>query len=239
MIDHRMQSILEGARDTLPLVIAAMPFGIVYGALAHAQGLPDWVIAGISLLVFAGSAQFIAITLVAAGATLPVIVMTVFLVNLRHLLYAITLVPRVRRYHHWLRLPMAFTLTDETFAVVFNRIAQDRTAAHFAHYYLGSAALMYGNWQLCTWVGLIAGDRFPALTHFGLDIAMVVAFIGIVVPLLKLPSHWICALIAAFSGVLTYHWPHQSGLLFSALIAIGGGVISENWLSRPSTRSAQ
>ncbi|MDH5354697.1 MAG: AzlC family ABC transporter permease [Gammaproteobacteria bacterium] len=228
MTNSKLHSAIEGARDTLPLVFAAIPFGIVYGALAHAQGLPNWVILAISMLVFAGSAQFIAIILVSSGATLPVIVLTVFVVNLRHLLYAVSLIPYVKKFSQSLRLPMAFTLTDETFAVVYNQATRDNPTPHFAHYYLGSAAFMYLNWQLCTWIGLVAGNRFPELTSFGLDIAMVVAFIGIVVPHLKMPSHWACALVAALSGTLTYDWPNQSGLLFSAVIAIISGVMLEN-----------
>lgn len=228
MANSKLQSTIEGARDTFPLVVAAIPFGIVYGALGATQGLPDWVIIAISMLVFAGSAQFIAVTLLATGANLTVIVLTVFVVNLRHLLYAVSLIPYVKKFSQLKRLPMAFTLTDETYAIAFNRATQDNPSSHFAHYYLGSAAFMYLNWQLCTWIGLVAGNRVPQLTSFGLDIAMVVAFIGIVVSHLKMPSHWVCALVAALSGTLTYDWPNQSGLLFSSVIAIISGVVLEN-----------
>ena len=80
---------------------------------------------------------------------------------------------------------------------------------------------MYLDWA-------VAGNQFPQLSSFGLDIAMVVAFIGIVVPHLKMPSHWVCALVAALSGTITYDWPNQSGLLFSSVIAIISGVVLEN-----------
>ena len=228
----RLQSAIEGARDTLPLVFAAIPFGIVYGALGHAHGLPNWVVIAISMVVFAGASQFIAITLMATGAALPVIVLTVFVVNLRHMLYAVSLIPYVKQFSQLKRLPMAFTLTDETFAIAFNRATHNGPSAHFAHYYLGSAVFMYINWQLCTWIGLVAGNQIPQLTSFGLDIAMVVAFIGIVVPHLKFPSHWVCALVAALAGTLTYDWPNQSGLLFSSVIAIISGVMLENTLNQ-------
>jgi len=228
----KLQSTIEGARDTLPLVFAAIPFGIVYGALGHAQGLPDWVVIAISMVVFAGASQFIAVTLMATGASIPIIVLTVFVVNLRHMLYAVSLIPYVKQFSQLKRLPMAFALTDETFAVTFNHATQHNPSAHFAHYYLGSAAFMYINWQLCTWIGLVAGNQIPQLTSFGLDIAMVVAFIGIVVPHLKMPSHWLCALVAALSGTVTYDWPNQTGLLFSAMLAITSGVMLENRLNK-------
>ena len=132
---------------------------------------------------------------------------------------------------------MAFSLTDETFAVAFNYATQLRQAVpepkSFSSYYLGSGSLMYINWILCAvWVGIVAGNQLPELTSFGLDIAMVVAFVGIVVPHLRLPSHWLCALVAGVCGTLTYHWPNQTGLLVSAFLAIVVGVLSENLTSK-------
>ncbi|MBL4631537.1 MAG: AzlC family ABC transporter permease, partial [Paraglaciecola sp.] len=190
-----------GVKDTSPLVIAAIPFGLVFGAMGQAQGLADWVTLSISIFVFAGASQFIAITMLAAGAALPVIVLTVFIVNLRHMLYSVSLIPVVQGLSQKWRWPMAFTLTDETFAVVYNKISLSNAPQNLQFYYLGSSAFMYLNWILCTWLGIKLGSQLPSLTSFGLDIAMVVAFIGIVVPNLKLPSHWLCAITAAVSGL--------------------------------------
>lgn len=222
-----MSEFMAGARDTLPLIIAAMPFGIVFGALGQAQGLDVWVILGISILVYAGASQFVAITLLAAGASVPIIILTVFIVNLRHTLYAVTLVPLLKHAGHLTRAFMAFSLTDETFAVVFRRGMQCKSQRIPAAFYGGSASIMYLNWVLCTWIGIAAGNQMPQLTEFGLDIAMVVAFVGIVVPQLTLSSHWLCAITAGTLGLLTYDWPHQSGLLMSALVAIMVGVMTE------------
>ena len=228
---------ISGVKDIFPLVVAAMPFGLVFGAMGQAQGLADWVILSISIFVFAGASQFIAITMLATGAALPVIVLTVFIVNLRHMLYSVSLIPIVQGLTQKWRWPMAFALTDETFAVVYNKMSLSGAGAHqnLPIYYLGSAVFMYLNWILCTWIGILLGSQLPSLTSFGLDIAMVVTFIGIVVPNLKLPSHWICAITAAVSGLLTYQWPHQTGLLVSSLLAIVVGVMAENRLMKKST----
>ena len=225
---------ISGMKDTFPLVVAAIPFGLVFGAMGQAQGLADWVTLGISIFVFAGASQFIAITMLAAGAAIPVIVLTVFIVNLRHVLYSVSLIPVVQGLPLKWRWPMAFTITDETFAVVYNKMSLSRTHQNLPIYYLGSSAFMYLNWILCTWFGILLGSQLPSLTSFGLDIAMVVAFIGIVVPNLKLPSHWLCAITAAVSGILTYQWPHQTGLLLSSLLAIVVGVTTENRLAAKS-----
>ena len=233
----------QGARDTLPLIFAAMPFGIVYGAMAQAQGLPMWVTMAISLCVFAGASQFIAITLLATGAPLNVIVLTVFIVNLRHMLYAISLIPFVQKISQAKRIPMAFTLTDETFAVALNYASRFHQGLPgpglFSSFYLGSGALMYFSWVMCSAIGVMAGSQLPELTQFGLDIAMVVAFIGIVVPHLTLPSHWICVVVAGISGALLYDWPNQTGLLASAFLAIFTGVVTENLFSQKENHDQQ
>lgn len=221
-----------GAKDSFALVLAVMPFGLVFGALGHAHGFSDWVVVAISIFVFAGASQFIAITMLAAGAIVPVIILTVFVVNLRHMLYAVSLIPVIRHVPQRVRIPMAFLLTDETFAVVFNKASHSEAKQNLSRYYFGSALFMYLSWVSFTWLGVVAGGQFPALTEFGLDIAMVVAFIGIVVPNLKLRSHWACAFTATVSGLLSYDWPHQTGLLFSSLFAISVGVFIENRLSK-------
>lgn len=215
----------EGARDSLPLLLAAVPFGIVYGALAISAGMSPAAAQGMSLLVFAGSAQFIAATLIGAATAWPVVVLTVFVVNLRHLLYATSLMRHVEQLHQGWRVPLAFWLTDETFAVVSNRLSRRPDEPGLRYYYLGSALAMYGLWQVDTLVGIVAGSQVPDMTGWGLDVAMVVAFIGIVVPALRTPSKWACAITAGVAMLLTYDWPHQTGLLFSSLVAITVGVM--------------
>ncbi len=88
---------LHGVRDTVPMLVGAAPFGLIFGTLAAGSGLSGAGAMAMSAFVFAGSAQFIALTLLASGAGLLVIVFTTFVVNLRHLLYAATLLPHVAR----------------------------------------------------------------------------------------------------------------------------------------------
>lgn len=215
----------QGGRDTLPLIIAAIPFGILYGAMGQTLGLTPWQIMGMSLFVYAGSAQFIAVTLMLSAAAFPVILLTVFIVNLRHMLYAASLMPVAEKVPALLRVPMGFWLTDESFAVAATRLRQKHNdGIKFYAYYMGASVMMYLNWQLCTWIGITAGKHIPDMTQWGLDVAIVVAFIGMVVPSLERVSHWACAATSAVCISLTYDWPHQSGLLFSSIVAIGVGV---------------
>lgn len=224
-INLRRRQVWLGALETLPLVVAAFPFGIVFGAMAHSNGLELLVAAGMSAIVFAGASQFIAITLLASGAALPVIVVTVFIVNLRQMLYSANLMPLVAHWPQPVRAVFAFWLTDETFAVVSDKNNRHPGEPGLRWFYLGSALFMYSFWQIATVVGYSLGKQIPGLSSWGLDVAMIVAFVGIVTPALKQRADWACAAVAFGSSLLSYNWPHQSGLLFSSLLAIGVGVI--------------
>ncbi len=222
---ENLKAFASGAWDSLPVIVAAVPFGILYGALAVAGGLSETLTMAMSLLVFAGSSQFIAVTLMTAAVAAPVIVFTVFIVNLRHMLYSATLMTQMQNYPQWVRLPLAFWLTDETFAVINNKLNQSPSDRYFVWYYFGSAVAMYSNWQLCTWVGFNMGQGIPDLGSWGLEVAMVVAFVGIVVTSLHRPSHWLCAGVAVVCAVVTRDWPHQTGLLVSGILAILAGLL--------------
>ena len=223
--DNKTSLFFNGARDIIPLLIAAAPFGVVYGALAQANGLSVFATMGMSLFVFAGSSQFVAATLIGAGAAIPIIILKVFVVNLRHMLYAVSIMPYVSVLPQKIRILMSFWLTDEAYATLSRRLIDQPNLPNFHWYYFGSAFAMYFNWQLCTALGIYLGHEIPDLTKWGLDIAMVVAFVGIVVPILKNKAQWACAITAFFAALVTYSWPHQSGLLLSSLLAIAVGVL--------------
>ena len=227
-MEHRSRELWLGALETLPLVVAAFPFGIVFGALGHSIGLDFAVVAGMSAIVFAGASQFIAITLLAAGSAMPVIVVTVFIVNLRQMLYSANLMHHVERWPRMVKAVLAFWLTDETFAVVSDRLNRHPDQPGLRWFYLGSALFMFSFWQIATVTGYLLGEQIPELAGWGLDVAMIVAFIGIVTPALKRRADWACAVVAFGAALLTYDWPHQSGLLLSSLLAIAVGV----WLRR-------
>ncbi len=207
-------------KDCLPLIIAAIPFGIIYGALGQTTSLSPWAVLAMSLFVFAGSAQFIAVGLLAASASWPVIVLTTFFVNFRHLLYSANLLPHIKQYNQKVRIPMAFLLTDESFAVASNYLKEHANQPNFSWYYFGAALFMYLNWQVCTVIGLFIGQSVPNMAEWGLDMAMVVAFIGIVVPCLHNRATLACAVVAGGLSLISYDWPHKTGLLFSAISAI-------------------
>lgn len=224
---HNKKQFIEGVVATIPLVIAAFPFGVVFGAMAQTIDLTALQTVGMSAIVFAGSSQFIAVTLLASAASFPVIVFTIFIVNLRHMLYSANLIKRVQNWPQYWRIPLAFWLTDETFAAVSGKLLRQAGTAGLRWFYFGSALFMYSFWQLSTLTGFLLGQKLPGLADWGLEIAMIVAFIGIVVPVLKARADWACAITAIVVGIISYDWPHQSGLLISTAIAIAVGLLVE------------
>jgi 4-azaleucine resistance transporter AzlC len=222
--DARRQAFLTGMRDTVPMVVGAIPFGILFGALALTNGLSPAAVMGMSLFVFAGSSQFVAATLVGQGVGVSLIVLTTLVVNLRHGLYAANLGPSFSHLpQRWLG-PLAFFLTDETFAVVIHRDGEQADRLHRRWHYLGSATAMYGNWQLCTLIGILGGTRLTGFSDWGLEFAMVATFAGIVVPLIVDRPMLACALVAGGVAVLARDLPHQLGLMVGALAGIVAGV---------------
>ena len=225
---------LAGARDTVPLMIGAMPFGIVFGVVALNAGLSPAAVMGMSLFVFAGSAQFIGAGLAGQGVALPLIVLTTALVNLRHALYAASLAPYLRHLpQRWLAM-LGFWLTDETFAVAARQFAVHGSRPHGHWYQLGSSLAMYLNWQVWTLLGVVAGRRLEGVAGLGLEFAMVVTFIGIVVPMVIGRAMLVAALVAGALALAGHGLPHQLGLMLGSLAGIVAGVLVESrWPGAP------
>ncbi|WP_313086405.1 AzlC family ABC transporter permease [Pseudomonas sp.] len=228
----RLQEFLHGCRDILPLIVGAVPFGIIFGTLSIGAGLTTWQTIGMSALVFAGSAQFIAITLITGGVGAAVVLLTTFVVNLRHALYSAAMQPFVRHLPGRWRVPLAFWLTDEAFAVIQHRYARDDGAPHKHWFFLGAALTMYLSWQLATLAGIAFGQAVPDVASWGLDFAMIATFIGIAVPMMRTRPQVASALVAAVVAVLTWSLPYKLGLIAAALAGIVVGV----WLERRAER---
>lgn len=227
----RQQEFLAGMKDTIPMIIGAIPFGIIFGALAVTGDNPLTPVAtmGMSLFVFAGSAQFIGMGLYSQGIGLALIIFTTFIVNLRHALYAASLASYMRHVGHKWLLPLGFWLTDETYALVIRRFQEQSDNPYRHWYFFGSAVWMYTNWQLCTLIGIVAGQQLGDAASWGLDFAMVVTFIGIVVPLIINRPMLVCAIVATLVSLSTHGLPNKLGYMVGGLAGIIAGLIAESW----------
>ena len=232
LAQHPRHEFWAGARQTIPLIIGAIPFGIIFGTLAQASGLSFGGAMGMSAIVFAGSSQFIALGLLGAGTPLGIIVLTTWVVNLRHLLYAVSLVPYVKHLSQTRKLPLGFWLTDENFMGAIQRYRQPDPSPYKHWFQLGSALAMYANWQLSTLLGLTLGQSIPNATAWGLDFAMVATFIGMTIPYLTNRPMVATVFTAGVTALLARGLPHQLGLIVAAIAGISIGVLLENSLKK-------
>jgi 4-azaleucine resistance transporter AzlC len=228
----RQKEFFSGMAATIPLVIGAIPFGIIFGALASSVELSGIGTQSMSLFVFAGSAQFIAAGLIANGTGLLVIVVTTLIVNLRHMLYAASLAPHLKNLpQRWL-IPLGFWLTDESFVVVIERYRKADHSPNKHWFFLGSAVFMYVNWQLCTFIGILTGQWIDDPLKWGLDFAMIVTFIGMLIPMVRDKAVLSAVFASGAAALILRELPNQLGLILAALIGIATGMVAHNLVKR-------
>lgn len=235
----RRYEFLAGVRAELPIILGVFPFGMIFGAIAVAAGMPALMAQSMSLAIFAGSAQFIAAQLVALGTPAVVLLATTFVVNLRHLLYSASLSPYVRHLPLRWRLILAYLLTDEAYAVTIIHYS-DHSAPPGAKqwFLLGAGVTLWSAWQVSTALGIMLGARVPE--SWSLDFTLAVTFIGLVVPTLRDRPHLVAALSAGIVATATVSWPYKLGLMAAALIGILTGYgLERAWPSLGGHTSSQ
>jgi 4-azaleucine resistance transporter AzlC len=223
----RRTEILDGLKVTLPFMVGAAPFGIIFGALATSAHLSPFETMALSLFVFSGSAQFVAIALLAVATPAWVIWLVTFILNLRHTLYAATLVGYVRHLSVGWRFVLSAGLTDETFAAMedrYRRLGVNRNS-HWA--YLASILGMYVNWNCWTAIGIAVGSQMSGLDDLGLEFAAIATFIGMVVQKLRTPGAQTAAAVAGILAALLAALPYKAGLTIATLVAIAVAVMVE------------
>ncbi|TPE55687.1 AzlC family ABC transporter permease [Maribrevibacterium harenarium] len=229
----------RGAFASIPMIIGGVPFGLLFGSLAAANDLSIWFAIAMSSIVFAGSAQFVALGLIAADAPLWVIILTTFVVNLRHILYAADMLRFVRHLPLRLRLLMGFGLIDETYAAV--RPMYDMGSANKAdghQVYIGSFLSFYLMWNVTTVLGALAGELIPGISDWGLEFAMVATFIGIVTPYLKSVPYWGAFGVAIIASVTLKEMPNHLGLILATLLAVLVGYCLDRYSEVDKKRGA-
>jgi 4-azaleucine resistance transporter AzlC len=217
IIPDKRRAFFEGVRDQLPLVLGVAPFGAIFGALAINVGIPPVETQALSLLLFAGSAQFIAVSLIDIGTPVLIVIITIAIVNLRHLLYSIAFSPYVQSLGVRWKIPLAWLLTDEAFAVASLRY--QRPGSNQDHwYFLGTGLTLWSSWQISTYLGITAGALIPA--SWQLEFALPLTFMAILAPSLSTRAAWATALTAGILALLLINLPLSTGLFISVVAAL-------------------
>jgi 4-azaleucine resistance transporter AzlC len=227
---------LAGCRDEAPLLLGAVPFGMIYGIAALSAGVPAWLAQLASAVVFAGAAQLVIVQMLVAGAGFVPIALTSSLLNLRHVLYSASIAEYVRHLPRRWRLLLAYVLTDEAYAVAVLRYQRrednERTAAHdLRHwYFLGAGLTLWAGWQLSTAAGLLFGATIPP--EWELDFAVPLTFIALLTLLLRERAGQAAALVAALGALAFAALPYKLGLVAAIVLGLAAGAWTVRRLER-------
>ncbi|HEY5730244.1 MAG TPA: AzlC family ABC transporter permease [Anaerolineales bacterium] len=223
-----------GVRAELPLLVGVFPFGMIYGALALNAGLSKSASQMMSSIVFAGSSQFVTTQLVHDAAPGFVIVLTIAVVNLRHMLYSASLAPYLASVSMRWKTLLAYLLTDEAYAPTIIKYEREGIQP-FSHWFLFGAGLaLWSTWQVSTALGIFLGTAIPE--SWSLDFALPLTFIAMVVPVLKGRPYIAAALSAGVTAVVAYPLPYKLGVILAALVGIAVGTYLEGRESQRGTR---
>jgi 4-azaleucine resistance transporter AzlC len=224
-MSEQTRNFLAGVRAEIPLLIGVFPFGMIYGALALNAGLSTSAAQMMSSIVFAGSAQFITTQLVHEATPGFVIVLTIAVVNLRHVLYSASLAPYVASLSTRWKTLLAYLLTDEAYAPTVIRYEEEGVTPYGHFFFLGAGLALWTGWQISTALGIFLGSAIPA--SWSLDFALPLTFIAMVVPVLKNRPAIAAALSAGVIALVTWSLPYRLGLILAALVGIGIGTFLE------------
>lgn len=218
---------LAGVRFQLPILLGVIPFGVIYGVLGIGAGLSPELAQAMSSVVFAGSAQFIGAQMIKEASPALVIVLTTFVVNLRHMLYAASVQPYIQHLSTRWKWGLAYLLTDEAYATVIVHYQRGGELKHKHWFYLGAGLTLWASWQSSTLVGVVFGSAAQIPAAWGLDFTLALTFIGIVFTSLKDRPTAAAALSAGAVAVLGAGLQYKLGLMLAALVGITVGVILE------------
>lgn len=218
---------LDAARRVAPLAMGYIPVGFAYGVLAHKSGLSIANTVLMSVFVYAGSSQLVAVAMFAAGASVASIVVTTFIVNLRHMLMSAALTPFMTKWKLRDLAAFSFQMTDEAFALHATRFAardMDRGLTFRIN------LLAHCVWVGASWAGALAGEGIPDVEPLGMDFALPAMFIALLVMQAKNGLHW---LVAGFSGLVSMALLQagfdQWSVIVATVLAATLGMGVESW----------
>jgi len=211
----------KGIQAGISIGIGYFPIALTFGLLAKTSGLSIYETVLMSLIVFAGASQYISLSLIAYGTGVFEIVLTTFIVNIRHFLMSATLNEKIEDDHLLNKMFYSFGITDETFSVAATREDTVTTG-----YMFGIISVSYSSWVVFSGVGHLIGASLPQTLQESMGVALYAMFIGLLVPSMKksVKVVFLALLGAIFNSIFTLGhimaqgWAIVSATLMSAVI---------------------
>ncbi|CAM3777835.1 AzlC family ABC transporter permease [Mesobacillus thioparans] len=190
----------KGIQSGLSIAIGYMPIALTFGLIAKTTGLALGETVMMSMLVFAGAAQYISLSLLAQGIGIFEVVLTTFIVNIRHFLMSASLNEKAEEDTVGARMSYSFGITDETFSV-----AATLEGTVNAGYMFGLNLTAYSSWVVFSGLGYLVGSGLPQTLQESMSVALYAMFVGLLVPSMKtnVKVIYLAALAAAFNSIFT------------------------------------
>ena len=207
-----------------PVCVGVVPIGAAFGMFAQKLGFSVWDVLAFSVVVFAGSSQFIGIAMIAGGATIFPVVMTTFIVNLRHLLFSSSLAPYYNGESKSKLALLAYGLTDEGFALNIRAFEEGEWTPTQA---LRVQVVIWSFWMVSTVCGALIGERV-AIDISLMSYALTAMFIGLWSFYVEIKAFLLIGLLAGVLGVGFFPFlSHKLHIVFSTILAATAGCVWE------------
>lgn len=215
---------LAGLKDAIPVIIAYFPLAMTFGVLAVASGLSSILTIFSSIWIYSGGGQFMLVSMASALVAPVTMIVTILLVNLRHVLYGTTLGPYMKEWSVKGKLIAALGLTDEVFALIASKVRVEGKL-HFS-YYIVFAMSCYSSWILGTMAGVLIGSFVPAELTNILSFTLPALFLALLFMGEKTIAYLLSAGVGAVVAILMNKIGLGSiGLILGALLGATSGFI--------------
>lgn len=218
----RLKSFLQGAKISVPVIFGFVPVAIAFAIMALSAGLNEIETILMSVFVFAGASQMMAVGMLGAGAGVISIVIATFIMNFRHFIMGTCVFERMGKTGLLSKLVCAFGVTDESFAIFSTT---DREKCN-KWYFGGIFAVTYLSWVVGTIIGAFANSVLPEAVSNSFGIALYAMFIGLLMPTVKKSARLLALVVVtalinlALRSFLEPSW----ALIASTLIGAGIGM---------------
>ncbi|MEK5425173.1 AzlC family ABC transporter permease [Cytobacillus sp. FSL R7-0680] len=211
----------KGVQAGVSIAIGYAPVALTFGLLAKTTGLSFIETVLMSMIVFAGASQYIALSLISLGTSTFEIIFTTFIVNIRHFLMSTALNEKAEDDRLMKKALYSFGITDESFSVIATKDGVQKTG-----FILGVNIIGYMSWVTFTALGFVVGANLPQVLQESMTVALYAMFIGLLVPSMKGSAKVVyLAAIAAglntiftFTGALSTGWSIVIATLISSVL---------------------
>ena len=230
-MSNKLKNFFKGIRDTSPLMIPVVPFGIIFGVLAIDLGLTPLTTIAMSIIIFGGASQIIFLQLFSAGASSLVILSSVGAVNSRHLLYGTVLSEHLSDLSLTWKIIVSYFLVDQAFAVSNGYFKKNKRNKDKHFHLLGGGLNCWMIWQLTTLIGIYLGSIIPE--KLGLSFAIPLTFLALLVNDFRKLINVIIILISGSIATFGYQViPFKAYVIVAASVGLIVAFILTNFIKK-------